>query len=515
MSTALWAQDETDALRYSQTFTGGTARAMAIGGAAGSLGGDASDIWVNPAGIGFFKTNDLSITPLVHSLDTRATYYQTTASDSKTQLTLQNIALILASNSRRPSSKWKNITFGVGQNRVADFNQALYYQGTINTSPNTYSSYSDNYLITLANDQVTDVQTAESNYPFGISESIKAGLIGPAYNNNNQFIGWSSLPSEIIADGYALPQSKTQITKGGLNVFSLSVAGNYLDKFFIGAALNIPSISYQRDETFEESNPGDSRSPLKYYDVYNYLKTTGVGVSGTLGLIYAPVASLRLGVSFQTPSYYSMHDTYYTSVTTNTTDQGTVSATTADITGGYLGDYSYNLTTPIHFTGSASYVFGLNNPDPQSVKGFLTADYEWVNYSRAHFRFDQSNPSDIAQQNKTNQTIQQLYQAGSNIRLGGELKWNIWAVRAGFAYYGNPYAASSQNVNAHQTHYSGGIGYRNKGFYIDLTYVWSTWNNQDQPYYVIQPNSLNLPSPKPALWKAHQSQIVLTLGWKI
>ena len=512
--TQVKAQDETDALRYSRTTSGGDARTIAIGGAAGSLGGDASDIWVNPAGIGFFKTNDLSFTPLLHSINTDAQYYQTSASDSKSQLALQNLALILASNSKR-SSHWKNITFGVGENRIANFNQALYYQGKINTPASTYSSYSDNYLITLAKDQVQDVQTAETNYPFGISESVRAGLIGPVYDNNNQFAGWSSLPSQIIADGYALLQSKTLLTRGGLDVFSLAAAGNYEDKFFIGAALNIPSISFERHETFEESNPGDANSPLNKYDVLNYLKTTGVGISGSLGIIYAPVSALRLGISVQTPSYYSMHDSYYTTVTTNTKDQGVVSATTADVTGGYTGDYAYNLTTPMHLVGSASYVFGASNPDPERLKGFITADYEWVDYRKAHFRYDQSYSSDIAQQNKVNQSISQLYQGASNIRLGGELKWDIWAVRAGFAYYGNPYASASGNVNAAQYSYSGGLGYRNKGFYLDFTYVFSSWKDQNQPYYVIQPNSLQVPSPAPATWKARQSQFVLTLGFKI
>ena len=41
----------------------GTARNQAIGGAMGSLGGDATANMVNPAGLAFYKTSDFILTP--------------------------------------------------------------------------------------------------------------------------------------------------------------------------------------------------------------------------------------------------------------------------------------------------------------------------------------------------------------------------------------------------------------------------------------------------------------------
>lgn len=49
------AQDPTDALRWSWTLPAGTARQQAIGGAMGSLGGDLSATFVNPAGLAFLE----------------------------------------------------------------------------------------------------------------------------------------------------------------------------------------------------------------------------------------------------------------------------------------------------------------------------------------------------------------------------------------------------------------------------------------------------------------------------
>ncbi|HEV8081424.1 MAG TPA: aromatic hydrocarbon degradation protein, partial [Chitinophagaceae bacterium] len=58
-----FAQEPIDALRYSWTTQNGTARNQAIGGASGSIGGEFSTLFVNPAGLGFYKTNEFVLTP--------------------------------------------------------------------------------------------------------------------------------------------------------------------------------------------------------------------------------------------------------------------------------------------------------------------------------------------------------------------------------------------------------------------------------------------------------------------
>ena len=49
---SVFAQNEMDALRYSQIIPGGTARFASMGGAFGALGGDFSSLGINPAGAG-------------------------------------------------------------------------------------------------------------------------------------------------------------------------------------------------------------------------------------------------------------------------------------------------------------------------------------------------------------------------------------------------------------------------------------------------------------------------------
>lgn len=507
-----YGQDESDALRYSYLTPGGTARMQAIGNASVSLGGDAGTMGLNPAGIGLFKTNDLSITPGFRLINNQSEYMDNTASDTKSNLFLQQLGLIFASNKRQGSNtNWQNVTFGVGLNRLANFNQNIYYQGN-----NNQTSYADNYLITLDQDNLTDNQSdlnnIAQNYPFGLSQAYLTGLLGPVYDNG-VFAGWNTLPGQILDGGKNITQSNAIHSKGGLNEFTIAVAGNYADKFYLGLSLNVPSINFNRTKSFRETNMEDKDSPLKYYDVTDKLNTDGVGFNGKLGVIYAINHKVRIGASFHSPTIFSMHDTYTTTLMTSTKDQGDAQSTTTDITDGYPGDYDYSLTTPWRMMGGISVVFGASENVKQQ-HGFVSLDYEYVNYAAARFHFNSDNatPADKDFESSLNNSISSIYKGTSNIRLGGEMKFNILAVRAGINWMGSPY--SDEDIKGDQFRYSAGIGIRNRGIYADLTYVYSTGNNINQPYY-IKENEWDLQSPPAATIKSNASNIVLTFGLKL
>ena len=62
-SLTMYAQEPEDGLRLSWFAPNGTARSNALGGAMGSLGGDLSSNHINPAGLGFYKSSELLLTP--------------------------------------------------------------------------------------------------------------------------------------------------------------------------------------------------------------------------------------------------------------------------------------------------------------------------------------------------------------------------------------------------------------------------------------------------------------------
>src|SRR5687767_307743 len=82
-SLCLFAQEPADALRYSWYTPSGTARQQAVGGAMTSLGGDLSAAFINPAGLGFYKTGDIVITPGFNLLNNKSTYLGHTEANKK------------------------------------------------------------------------------------------------------------------------------------------------------------------------------------------------------------------------------------------------------------------------------------------------------------------------------------------------------------------------------------------------------------------------------------------------
>jgi len=76
--------------------------------------------------------------------------------------------------------------------------------------------------------------------------------------------------------------------------------------------------------------------------------------------------------------------------------------------------------------------------------------------------------------------VKDIYKGNINLRLGGEIKFNTIMGRLGFGYYGSPYKDAPANAN--KMTMSGGLGYRNKGFFTDLTYVHLITNDFDVPY---------------------------------
>jgi hypothetical protein len=78
--------------------------------------------------------------------------------------------------------------------------------------------------------------------------------------------------------------------------------------------------------------------------------------------------------------------------------------------------------------------------------------------------------------------------------------------RLGFAYYGNPY--KDTDLKASQTLLSGGLGYRNKGFFIDVTYIHKISKDVNFPYR-LEDRSYSY-----ATVNQTQSNIVTTVGWK-
>ncbi len=79
-------------------------------------------------------------------------------------------------------------------------------------------------------------------------------------------------------------------------------------------------------------------------------------------------------------------------------------------------------------------------------------------------------------------------------------------VRGGFAWFGNPY--QSDEIKGSKLNISSGLGYRDKGKFIDLTYVHQITKD------VLFPYRLEQGFYSPATVNSVTGNILLTLGFK-
>jgi hypothetical protein len=482
---------------------GGTARQQAIGGAMGSLGGDISSAYVNPAGLGFYKTGDFVITPGYTFSRNKSTYLSRTEKDRKNSFVLGTTGVVLGAGSRR-NSQVSGSAFVIAINRTANFNNQVMYRGL-----NTSTSYSQKFLEEINNPYEGDANNVAEKYPYGSSLAFNTywiDTIGGGTNGNFQF---QSRAMPLLATG--LIQENILTTSGGITELALGGGAGFNDKFYAGATLGIPFLNYNRMATFTEADATDnSMNKFNFATIEENLSTKGIGINLKAGLIFKPVEHIRLGLAVHSPSLYSIEESFAVDVTTDTENyQGSLTQSSTEFTGN-AANFKYYLTTPYKIMGSVSYVLR-EIEDVRNQKGFLTADIEYINYKASSFMTDAS--SDNTQSTKDyfsalNDVIDNTYKGTFNFRVGGELKFTTVMVRAGLAYYGNPYK-NLIGEKGRRFLLSGGLGYRHKGMFIDLTYVHNMTKDVHVPYRLQSaPNTI-------ANIKNTTGNAIITIGFKI
>ncbi|MCF8276652.1 MAG: hypothetical protein K9J17_07960 [Flavobacteriales bacterium] len=437
-----FAQNELDALRYSQVDVLGTARYSAMGGAFGALGGDMSSMGVNPAGIGVFTKSTGSATISILSAGTDATYLGTSSSDNKVNLNISNVGFVARFKRKRGDDKqwaWKAFHLGVTYNRTANFNRRTSIVGV-----NTSSSAIDPWVDQLNN---SGIQYAD----------IPTNDFVPSSGLTNAYMGWGTFlidttPGSVnsylrnVLPNYGQSQQVKEMTKGSMGEVAITFGGNFGNALYIGGSIGIPRINYELERGYTESDTQDSIADFDSFTKTDYLKASGTGFNFKLGMIYRPVKWLRLGASVHTPSYFNINEQYKSLIVANAFGT-TFSQSTLQ------GAFKYNLQTPFRAIGSLGFVVG--------KIGLISADYEYVNYSLAHFR-SRSYGFDVE-----NTNVQSRLHWAGNIRIGTEWRINSFSVRGGFGINGDPFTGK---FNFDNTRYSVGAGFRLDHFFVDLAY---------------------------------------------
>ncbi len=129
-----FAQNVDDALRYSQIFYGGTARFMSMGGAFTALGGDMSTFSQNPAGIGVFRSSEISFTPQLFHIGTSANFHGL-SKDYLYNFNIGQIGIVSNLITNAKESGLISLNVGYSFNKTNNLNSSIRIQG--NSSSNS------------------------------------------------------------------------------------------------------------------------------------------------------------------------------------------------------------------------------------------------------------------------------------------------------------------------------------------------------------------------------------------
>jgi hypothetical protein len=431
------AQNETQALRFSQYMPFGTARYASQGGAIGALGADLTSMVTNPAGLAFYRSSEFSVSPSFYWVDTKSDFMGTTTEDSEFRFNLASLGIVKAMTTNQKSGIM-GAAFGFGYNTLVNYNKRTIMHGI-----NDNSSYLDDF---------TWHANADPDNLSPFYEQLAFDTYLMPYDSAAG-IYWH----DMQLDGYGQELTRTSRESGYIGEYSLAGAFNYGNILYFGATFGIHSVRYYEDIYHTETDYDNHVLDFDSFRFREFNSTRGWGLTGRFGMILRPFQLLRIGASFHLPTYYWLTDEKYTDMN-SFFDSGSGIPDAAE--GSDIGIYDYELQTPWRATANASVIL--------FKMATISIGYEYVDYASATL-----SANDYAFYDENTQISQDL-RSVSNFMAGTELRFNTVYLRGGAQYYGSPY--SDTRNNAETWVFSGGLGIRSEKGYFDISYSHSNRN---------------------------------------
>lgn len=277
-----------DVQRFSERQIIGTARYVGMGGAMTAIGGDPSAVLDNPAGLGLYRRGETMIT-VDETIDNTTQLLNNSTQPLNNRYTRSRFALPQVSAiwawgnpGKQRGMIYNNFMFSI--QRLANFNRDVVVEGAgmgmVETMCDKTNGLAEKYLQDKPWDDVEIGWLSILGYEGYLINPIAQDQWAPAVNFTE---GTLSISESGTTDQY-----------------TLSWASNISNQWYVGLGLNIPTMSYTKRVSWQETDRINSAELKSMYHA------TGVGVSGTIGLIYRPMQALRIGASFQTPTAMSL-----------------------------------------------------------------------------------------------------------------------------------------------------------------------------------------------------------------
>lgn len=462
-----FAQTSDDLYRSVQTTYSGSARAQALGGAAGFLKGDLSAIYSNPAAGALFDYGAFSSSFSLGTTGNTATTGDLTNPSRKADASINQAGGLLVFVSEQ--SDWNKIAIGF------TYQQEDTYRGSIKAAGLSDTGM-DQYFVQLAEGQLAaDVLAfqnefieeaylrvgAESGYA---AQQTLLGLYGGMLNlDEGTFFSNASYSSVF--------QRFESQTKGKRGTYQIHGSASYKNKWLFGASLNIQDINYERFTYIDEQGYStDSAVKSSLFD--NYLFSEGIGVSARFGILWNSSDAFGLGVSYQTPTWFSMSDRTAQRFDTNNRLEDI-----SFINFGVINVYDdYTLKLPSALTVNAKIQITKNS--------LFLLDYQRQNFGDAQL-LPNSDPGFNAQnvsQSKTYSTVE-------DYRMGFELDLGRYLYRLGYGIKTAPYINSDLGK---QNLLGTGIGISYGPSTLDIGLTYQTSNDRVYFFDQLLPNATEI-----------------------
>ena len=533
-AVAAVAQTQYNAARFSGSELNGTARFVGMGGAMSALGADISVIGTNPAGIGLFRSHDLSLSFGFNKNVTNSNLGGTEVKDERTRASFDQLGFVYSTKiGNKTDLRYFNI--GFNYHKMANFNRQFSSRGNLNGSSLSWQMQdmmlgTGAYQNQASYDALLDAEnpyTSSAYYgtPFLGSMGVRTGLVDDVTGNDGSFgmMGWNGASGDYYSR-----------EEGGINAYDFNLSFNVQDRFYFGATLGVYDVNYSRYSSYYETVLDDKGNDNGSFQLNNWFTTDGAGLDLKLGVIVRPMeySPFRIGFAVHTPIWYSLNDRY--TATLGTDILAFPEKYTENLSDYYAPDASYlleyQLATPWKFNVSMGTTF--------SNVLAVDAEYEFANYAKA--RYKDAGGYDLA---AANGAVDKYLKNVHTFRIGMEAKFTPqFSFRAGYNYVTSPIADNSAryvpNLSTNKADYiwfdetrtdpeyhnlkarntlTLGLGYRGKFMYADVAYKYDFYKSDFYMFddYRFSNDGNSIVSRNSAAAVNHdRHQLLLTLGVK-
>ena len=450
------AQTIAEGLRYADVSYGSTARALGVGGSFSGLGADISVASSNPAGLAEFRKSEIMVSGAFNNGMIDASINGDRESLSSFPFALQSAGMTF---SYAPiASNWSSTNFTIGLNKIASFDERFAYRTT---------------------NSGTIIQRFTERANGNFLDDLDDFEAGPAYDAGAifDFDGDTFYESDFITYEESVFRTQSVETSGGISELVASISGSRNNKFNIGLTVGIPFLSYNSTKNYIEDDRDGSIDFFDNLEFVETLITTGVGFNAKLGVLYKMSRKLRIGAAIHSPTAFFLTDDFYNDFTYGFTDDNGSQSLTEETP---QGNFKYRIRTPWKALVSGAYMLNF-----EKLKGFITAEAEYINYQGISFDLTAfSGFEDPGLEQDLNDQVARDFTSGLNLKIGSEIVLKKFRVRAGVGLISPAYSTSNTIGDLSNT-LNLGIGYRANKFYIDAAVENKTRTDSYSPYFLV------------------------------